>query len=149
MHILYQTRNYRYGNLCELTRLAHGGWHWYKNFLILTSDIYIPNITSTVIIKNILKLSFQLISSSTNIIQFDNVKFLKIKSSNDGAFKKWVLQKSEFCCLFFQSIIHNNVVSQNNLFSSTFLKLWVHISDSIAGVVGGRSTARGGIGYRR
>ena len=63
--------------------------------------------------------------------------------------KNEYFKKVNFLVFFFQSISHNNVVSQNNLFSSTFLKLWVHISDSIAGVVGGRSTARGGIGYRR
>ena len=28
----------------------------------------------------------------------------------------------------------------------TFLKLWVHLSDNNAGVVGGHSTTRGGIG---
>ena len=34
--------------LCEQTRLM-GGWHWYKNFLILTSDIFISNVINIVI----------------------------------------------------------------------------------------------------
>ena len=48
---------------------------------------------------------------------------------------------------FFQSISYNNVVVTKQIyFSSIFLKLWVHISDNIAGVLGDRSTTRGGIG---
>ena len=38
------------------------------------------------------------------------------------------------------------VVTEQIYFSSTFSKLWVHISDRTAGVVGGFSTTRGVIG---
>ena len=39
---------------------------------------------------------------------------------------------------FFFLISYNNVVATKQIFfSPTFLKLWVNISDSIAGVVGG------------
>ena len=51
--------------------------------------------------------------------------------------KKWVLQKREFSYYFLQSVSYNNVVVKIKIyFSSTFSKLWVHISDNIAGVVG-------------
>ena len=39
---------------------------------------------------------------------------------------------------FFQSIVYNNVVVTKQIcFLTIFLKLWVHISDNIAGLVGG------------
>ena len=49
IHILYEARNYRYSTLCEQTRLVKGGYHWYKNFLMLTSNIFISNIISIVV----------------------------------------------------------------------------------------------------
>ena len=61
--------------------------------------------------------------SSAKIIEFDIVKFPKSISSKDGIWgeyleidsnstflKKWVLQKHEFSCPFFQSKSYNNVV---------------------------------------
>ena len=60
--------------------------------------------------------------------------------------KKLVLQKSEFSYPFFQLERYKNMVARKQVyFSRTFLNLWVHISDNIAGVVGARSTTRGGI----
>ena len=48
---------------------------------------------------------------------------------------------------FFQSISYNNVVVTKQIyFSSLFLKLWVQVSDRIAGVVGGCSTTREDLG---
>ena len=89
--------------------------------------------------------------SSTKIIEFDNVKFPKSRSSKDGVWRKflqigsnstfskeWVLQKCEFCCTFFHSVSYNNVVVTKQIyFSHTFLKSWTHIFDNIAGVVWG------------
>ena len=47
--MLYEPRNYRYSALSEMTHPVQVGCHWYRNFLILTSDIFIFNITSKVI----------------------------------------------------------------------------------------------------
>ena len=55
IHILW--RNYRCRTLCEQTCLVYGGWHWYKNFLILTSDIFISNIISIVVNQKYIKTS--------------------------------------------------------------------------------------------
>ena len=59
--------------LCEPTCLLQGGWHWYKN-LILISNVFIFNITSIVVNLKYFKISFW---------QFDNVKFPKSISSKD------------------------------------------------------------------
>ena len=76
---------------------------------------------------------------SCNIInEFGNVKFSKSLSCKDGVFKKISTSKREFSYLFSHSTSHNKVVvSKRIYFSPTYLKLWVHISDNIAGVVGG------------
>ena len=51
---------------------------------------------------------------------------------------KWILQKREFFYYFLQSVSYNNVIVTIQIyFLPTFLKLWVHISNNIAGVVGG------------
>ena len=51
--------------------------------------------------------------------------------------KKRVLQKRELFYYFSQSISDNDVVVTIQIyFSPTVLKLWVHISDNILGVVG-------------
>ena len=50
--------------------------------------------------------------------------------------KEWILRKREFSYTFSQSISYNNVVDIKQIyFSSTLLKLWVHISDTVAGVI--------------
>ena len=52
--------------------------------------------------------------------------------------KKCALCNREFSYSFFQSISYNNVVvTKQFFFSPIFLKSWIHISDNIAGVVGG------------
>ena len=102
-------------------------------------------------IKNISKPFFHLITSSTKIIEFENVKFSKNISSKDGvsrdflgtdsngtSSKKWVLQKREFSYTFFHSINYNNLVDTKQIsFLPTFLKPWFHMSDNVAGLVGG------------
>ena len=51
--------------------------------------------------------------------------------------KRVGLQKHKFSSLF-QSISYDNVVVTKQIyFSSTFLKLWVHMADNAARVVGG------------
>ena len=77
-------------DLCELARLVEGGWHWYKNILILTSDIFICNITSIVINQKYFKKSLYLIRSSTKIVEFDNEKFPKIISTKDGTWTEFL-----------------------------------------------------------
>ena len=138
-------RDYRYRSSCELTHIISCRLHWYRNFLILISNVFIC--------KNISKSLRHIIVSFTKIIEFDNVKlktktknisskdavwnqFLEI-DSNSTFSKKWVLRKSEFSYPSFQWIGYNNVVvTKKNYFSPTFLKSWAHISDNIIGAVG-------------
>ena len=131
--------------------IVQGSWHWYKNILMLSGDVF--NITRLVrSLENISKSLFHVIMSSTKIIEFDIVKFPKSISSKDGVWreyleidsnstfskKKWALCNREFSYSFFQSISYNNVVvTKQFFFSPIFLKSWIHISDNIAGVVGG------------
>ena len=92
------------------------------------------------------------VRSSTKIIEFDNVKFRKSVSSEDGGCrefpktdsnsifsKKWVIQNRKFSNPFFSVnnpfFFYNSVVVAIQIyFSPTFVKLWVHTSDNIAGV---------------
>ena len=93
-------------------------------------------------IKNILKHLFHLIRPSTKVVEFDNVKFPKIISTNDGTWgefletdsnimfsNKWVPQKREFCYPFYQSINYNNLIVTKH--SPEFWKSWIYISDNI------------------
>ena len=57
IHISHEPMNYICGTLCELTRLVHDEWHWYKFFLIITSDIFISIITSIVVNQKYFKTS--------------------------------------------------------------------------------------------
>ena len=60
-----------------------------------------------------------------------------LRSTITVRFKKRVLQKGEFSYYFF-SVSYDKVVATKQIyFSSTFLRSWIHISDNIAGVVGG------------
>ena len=83
-------------------------------------------------------------------MEFENVKFRKSISFEDGVCrefleidsnsmfsKKCVLQKRNCFNPFFQSISYSLIVPIKIYFSPTFLKLWLHISDNIACVVGG------------
>ena len=71
--------------------LVQGRWHWYKNFLILTSDVFVFNITRLVrSLENISKSPFHVIMSSTKIIEFDIAKFPKSISSKDGAWREYL-----------------------------------------------------------
>ena len=80
-------------------------------------------------IKNISKHLFHLIRSSTEIADFDNVKFPKIMSTKDGVWskfletgsnsmfsEKWVIQKGEFSYPFYQSINYNNLVVTKHIY---------------------------------
>ena len=96
------------------------------------------------------KTSILLIRSSTKIYEFDKIRFPQNIKSKDGVWreflkidssvmssKRWILRKREFSYTFSQSISYNHVVDIKQIyFSSTLLKLWVHISDTVAGVIG-------------
>ena len=63
-------------DLCGLTCFMWDGWNWYKYFLLCTKNIFISNITRTVVNQKYFKPLFYIIRSSTKPIEFDHVKFL-------------------------------------------------------------------------
>ena len=69
--------------------IVQGSWHWYKNILMLSGDVF--NITRLVrSLENISKSLFHVIMSSTKIIEFDIVKFPKSISSKDGVWREYL-----------------------------------------------------------
>ena len=52
-------------------------------------------------------------------------------------FQKYGYFKKRFLSFFQLTVYNNEVVTKQIHFLNTFLKSWVHISDDIAGVIGG------------
>ena len=113
--------------------------HWYFYFQ------YHQHSGQSKIFQNL----FHLIRSFTEINEltvrnFPGVYHLKMVCEKNflrltvtGCFQKMSTSKM-WIFLLFLSVTYNNVVITKQIyFSSTFLKSWVHISDNIAGVVGG------------
>ena len=86
--------------------------------------------------KNIPKHLFHLITSTTEIIEFENVKFPKRISSKDSVWRGF-LEIDSNSTFSKKGVPKKREFSNQIYFSPTFWKSWVHISDNIAGVVGG------------
>ena len=76
--------------------------HWYKYFLLRTSNIVISNVTLTVFNQICFKPLFHVIRSSTKIIEFDHEKFPADISSEDVV------------CREFLEIDNNSMFSKRN-----------------------------------
>ena len=133
MHIIYELQNFRYSTLCELTSLVYGGSPGYKDFVILTSDVFISNITSVVVNQKYLNVSYILLSSTLihlnlKMQNFRNLYHPKLEIDSNIKFSKNEYFKNVNFLIIF-SVSYNNVVVTKQIwfspiYKNTALHLW-------------------------